>query len=106
MAEFDLPKRVLYWYAIVLLPAFFWDRHFRSPLEACGGIRKSVLRLGAHVCGNARESCPVFPGHSNRIHKAFENPAALQGTEEERLVLFRRVRDEISGLPEGLPLNT
>jgi arsenate reductase len=47
------------------------------------------------VCDNARESCPVFPGHSNRIHKAFEDPAALQGTEEERLVLFRRVRDEI-----------
>jgi len=47
------------------------------------------------VCDNAKESCPVFPGHSNRIHKGFEDPAALQGTEKERLVLFRRVRDEI-----------
>jgi arsenate reductase len=37
----------------------------------------------------------VFPGHAKRIHKAFEDPAAFQGTEEQRLALFRRVRDEI-----------
>jgi arsenate reductase (thioredoxin) len=47
------------------------------------------------VCDNAKESCPAFPGHLNRIHKGFEDPAALQGTEDERLILFRRVRDEI-----------
>ena len=47
------------------------------------------------VCDNANESCPVFPGPAKRIHKAFEDPAAFQGTEEERLALFRRVRDEI-----------
>jgi arsenate reductase (thioredoxin) len=47
------------------------------------------------VCDNAKESCPVFLGHSNRIHKGFEDPAALHGTEEERLSLFRKVRDEI-----------
>ena len=47
------------------------------------------------VCDNAKEGCPVFPGHSNRIHKAFQDPAAFQGTEEERMALFRRVRDEI-----------
>jgi len=47
------------------------------------------------VCDNAKESCPVFPGQTKRIHKAFEDPAAFQGTEAERLALFRRVRDEI-----------
>jgi arsenate reductase (thioredoxin) len=47
------------------------------------------------VCNNANESCPVFPGRTKRIHKAFEDPAAFQGTEVERLALFRRVRDEI-----------
>ncbi len=49
------------------------------------------------VCDNAKESCPIFSGPSKRIHKGFEDPAALQlqGTEEERLALFRRVRDEI-----------
>ncbi|HYP06670.1 MAG TPA: arsenate reductase ArsC [Bryobacteraceae bacterium] len=47
------------------------------------------------VCDNAKESCPIFSGHANRIHHAFDDPAALAGSEAERLALFRRVRDEI-----------
>jgi arsenate reductase len=48
------------------------------------------------VCDKARESCPVYPGHTNRLHHNFEDPAAVQGSEEERLAAFRRVRDQIS----------
>src|SRR5215469_14817901 len=55
------------------------------------------------VCDTANESCPVFPGQTNRIHKAFEDPAACQGTETERLALFRRVRDEIRAYLKGFP---
>jgi arsenate reductase len=55
------------------------------------------------VCDNAKESCPVFLGHSKRIHNGFEDPAALQGTEEERLALFRRVRDEIRDYLKAFP---
>ena len=47
------------------------------------------------VCDNANESCPIFPGHGNRIHHSFEDPAAVQGSEEERLASFRKVRDQI-----------
>jgi len=47
------------------------------------------------VCDNAKESCPVFPGKTVMIHHNFEDPAAFQGPEEERLRVFRRVRDEI-----------
>jgi arsenate reductase len=47
------------------------------------------------VCDNAKESCPIFPGHANRLHHSFEDPAAVQGSEEHRLGVFRRVRDEI-----------
>ncbi|HXR15972.1 MAG TPA: arsenate reductase ArsC [Terriglobales bacterium] len=47
------------------------------------------------VCDNANESCPIYPGHANRFHHSFEDPAALQGSEEERLAVFRRVRDEL-----------
>ncbi|MGA7415475.1 MAG: arsenate reductase ArsC [Bryobacteraceae bacterium] len=46
------------------------------------------------VCDNAKENCPVFFGKTIMIHHSFEDPAALQGY-EERLALFRRVRDEI-----------
>jgi arsenate reductase (thioredoxin) len=47
------------------------------------------------VCDNARESCPVFPGRTRRIHWGFEDPAAVQGDEATRVSVFRRVRDEI-----------
>jgi len=47
------------------------------------------------VCDNARDNCPVFPAGVERIHWSFEDPAAVQGTEEERLSAFRRIRDQI-----------
>ena len=47
------------------------------------------------VCDNAKESCPVFFGAVNRLHHSFADPAALEGSEAERLALFQRVRDEL-----------
>ena len=47
------------------------------------------------VCDHARDICPVFPAGTERIHWSFEDPAALQGTEEQRLAEFRRIRDQI-----------
>jgi arsenate reductase len=47
------------------------------------------------VCDNARENCPIFPGTAVRMHKNFVDPAAADGTESERLALFREVRNQI-----------
>ena len=47
------------------------------------------------VCDNAKESCPIFPAKTKRIHWSIEDPAAVQGSEEERLAAFRRARDEL-----------
>lgn len=47
------------------------------------------------VCDNAAESCPVFPGPARRIHWSFPDPAAAEGSEAERLQMFRQVRDAI-----------
>lgn len=47
------------------------------------------------VCDNAREICPVFPNGTVRMHHSFDDPADVEGSETERLALFRRVRDEI-----------
>jgi arsenate reductase len=47
------------------------------------------------VCGNADEACPIFPGQVNRHHWPFDDPARATGTDEEKLTVFRRVRDEI-----------
>lgn len=48
------------------------------------------------VCDDAREACPYFPGASRQIHWSFEDPAAAGGSEEERLAVFRKVRDQIA----------
>lgn len=55
------------------------------------------------VCDNARESCPIYPGHSNRFHQSFEDPAAVLGSEEDRLSAFRRVRDQIGAYLVNFP---
>ncbi len=47
------------------------------------------------VCDSARESCPVFPGKVEKLHIAFPDPAQAEGTEEERMRVFRTVRDAI-----------
>jgi arsenate reductase (thioredoxin) len=43
------------------------------------------------VCDQARQSCPVFPGIHESLHWGYEDPAAAEGTEEERLAVFRKV---------------
>lgn len=47
------------------------------------------------VCDAAREECPVFQDALYQLHWSIEDPAAAEGTEEERLEVFRRVRDQI-----------
>ncbi|MEN6378717.1 MAG: arsenate reductase ArsC [Methanofastidiosum sp.] len=47
------------------------------------------------VCDNAKETCPFFPGAKNYIHKRFEDPSGVEGTEEDKLNAFRKSRDEI-----------
>ncbi len=47
------------------------------------------------TCDQAKEACPVFPEDPEHIHWGFEDPAKVEGTEEQRLRAFRRVRDEI-----------
>ena len=55
------------------------------------------------VCDNARESCPVFLARTNRIHRSFDDPADAPGSFEERLAVFRRVRDELRAYLRGFP---
>ncbi|MGD9076835.1 MAG: arsenate reductase ArsC [Desulfobacteraceae bacterium] len=57
------------------------------------------------VCDHANETCPFFPGGKERIHNGFQDPAAQDGTKDERLAVFRRVRDEIRHwIEETFPL--
>lgn len=47
------------------------------------------------VCDSAREACPYLPARKANLHHSFEDPSAASGSEEEKLAVFRRVRDEI-----------
>jgi arsenate reductase len=47
------------------------------------------------VCDHAKELCPVFPGEAKHLHWSFDDPAVIQGSDEERKTTFRRIRDEL-----------
>ena len=47
------------------------------------------------VCDDANEACPFFPGAQSRLHWSFDDPSRAEGSDEERLEVFRRVRDGI-----------
>lgn len=72
-------------------------------IDISGQTSKDVASLlGQHipyvvtVCDHAKERCPIFPGTWKCLHWSLEDPAAAAGTHEERLALFRRVRDQIT----------
>jgi len=56
---------------------------------------RQSLDLLVTVCDNARESCPTCAGAKRQLHWGFDDPAHATGTDEEKLMVFRRVRDEI-----------
>jgi arsenate reductase len=57
------------------------------------------------VCDQANENCPYFPGGKDRIHRGFEDPSAAEGDDEEKLAVFRRIRDEIKAWIEQGPFD-
>jgi arsenate reductase len=54
------------------------------------------------LCDEAQQACPSFPGSARHIHWPLADPAAATGSEQERLAVFRAVRNELSGHIEGL----
>jgi arsenate reductase (thioredoxin) len=58
------------------------------------------------VCDSATQACPVFPGEARIIHHSFDDPPALArqaASTEQKLQIYRRVRDEIRAFVQGLP---
>ena len=53
------------------------------------------IALVLTVCDNAKEICPVFPVKTNFIHFSFDDPADAKGTYEEKIVVYRKIRDQI-----------
>jgi len=55
------------------------------------------------LCDNAREYCPVFPSNAKRIHRSFEDPSFMLGTQQEVLAAFRELRAQIKAFIETIP---
>ncbi|HTP33757.1 MAG TPA: arsenate reductase ArsC [Candidatus Acidoferrales bacterium] len=55
------------------------------------------------VCDDAKESCPVYPVRTKQVHQRFEDPAAVRGSEAERMDAFRRVRDQLAAYLKNFP---
>jgi arsenate reductase len=71
-------------------------------LDLTGATSKSVTQFDGQtfdyvvtVCDNAKEDCPVFPAVTKMVHWSFDDPAAATGNDEQKMRVFRRVRDEI-----------
>ena len=58
-------------------------------------FRALPLDLVITVCDDAAENCPLWLGQGRVVHHAFQDPAKANGTEAEKMLVFRRVRDEI-----------
>ena len=69
------------------------SQHHRSKhIDELSGVQFDFIIT---VDDNARESCPILFGHGQKRHGDFKDPAAFAGSEEQRLDLFRRVRDHL-----------
>ena len=59
-------------------------------------FREMDFNLVVTVCDDAAENCPLWLGKGKRVHLGFPDPAKAQGTDEEKLAVFRSVRDAIA----------
>jgi arsenate reductase len=66
--------------------------HTSKSLDAFDGQKFDYLIT---VCDQAREACPTYAGDTQQLHWSFEDPAHVSGTDQQKMVVFRRVRDEI-----------
>ncbi len=93
-AGFD--PRPIHPYTVKVMRELGYDlsnQHSKALSEYLGKIHFGIVIT---VCVKAEEACPTIPGVSTRLYWPFEDPAAFQGTEEEKLAKFREVRDQIN----------
>ena len=61
-------------------------------------LGKVLFQYLITVCDDADKNCPtVWPGVNQRMHWSFEDPAAFEGTDDEKLAKFREIRNQIEG---------
>ncbi|MBN1795212.1 MAG: arsenate reductase ArsC [Sedimentisphaerales bacterium] len=76
------------------------SKHYSKHVKDFAGIDFDYV---VTVCDNAKEQCPIFPGKCKMIHRNFEDPSFMTGTEEQIMEAFRKTRDEIRTFIESMP---
>ena len=66
--------------------------HTSKTLDALAGQSWDYV---VTVCDDANERCPLFPAQTTRLHWSFPDPSRATGSEDDRLTVFRAVRDAI-----------
>ena len=69
------------------------SRHHSKSIEE---FKDRVFDVVITVCDQAQESCPIFPHAQSLLHWSFSDPAAATGSFEDRVKVFRHVRDQIA----------
>ncbi len=67
----------------------------RGESKSVDQFRNDDFDLVITVCDEANEECPVWLGKGKRVHEGFRDPAKAEGNADERLAVFRQVRDEM-----------
>ncbi len=75
------------------------DGHTSNTMDEYDGMHFDYVLT---VCDHAKDNCPYFKDATNRIHHSFEDPADAEGTDEQKMVVYEKVRDEIIEYCKGL----
>lgn len=67
--------------------------HHRGVSKSVNAFKDQAFDVIITVCDDAHEHCPVWWGMGTRVHIGYPDPAKTEGTEAERLAVFRQVRD-------------
>ena len=68
------------------------SNHTSDSVEACADTSLDIV---VTVCDDAAENCPYIPAEKENLHQGFDDPSAVEGTDEEKQAAFRRVRNEL-----------
>ena len=68
------------------------SNHYSKTVKSLGNIDFDLI---VTVCDNAKENCPIFLDRRKTLHRNLKDPSNYEGDENERIKVFRNVRDEI-----------
>jgi arsenate reductase len=107
-AEYDIhsagmePKEQVHPLAVKVMAEVGIDISGQEPKDASRFLGRLPVNHLLIVCNRAYQTCPrIWPGVFTRTYLPFDDPAAVEGTDEEKLGVFRRVRDELDNAMRG-----